>query len=85
MESSSKYLSQVVKNNIPEQLLSMARTIRTYFRQPNRNNTWIRNPFFCDMEKTENLTKQEQDELIDLMNNGTIKNIFNDKNYLIFG
>lgn len=62
----------------------MARTLRKYFHQPDPNNTWIRNPFFCNIEKIENLSEQEQDELIDLVNNGTLKNIFNDKKLIDF-
>jgi len=62
----------------------MARTLRKYFHRPDPNNTWIRNPFSCDIEKIENLFEQEQDELIDLVKNGTIKNIFNDKRLMSF-
>jgi hypothetical protein len=57
----------------------MARILRKYFHQPDSNNTWIRNPFSCDIEKIENLSEQEQHELIDLVTNGTMKNVFNDK------
>jgi len=53
----------------------MARTFRKYFHQPDPNNAWIRNTFFCDIEKIENLSEQEQDEFIYLVNNGTMINI----------
>jgi len=69
---------------ISEHLLSIARILRKYFHQPDPNNTWIRNPFFCDIEKIENHSKQEQYELIDLVNNGSMKDIFNDKKLIDF-
>ncbi|XP_025207725.1 zinc finger BED domain-containing protein 5-like, partial [Melanaphis sacchari] len=63
LESSCECLSQEVKSEISEHLLSMAKILRKYFHQPDPNNTWIRNPFHCDIEKIENLSEQEQDEL----------------------
>jgi len=62
----------------------MAKILRKYFHQPDPNNTWIRSPFSCDIEKIENLSEQEQDELIDLVTNGTMKNIFNNKKLIDF-
>jgi len=79
LESSCECLSQEVKSEVSKHLLSMARILRKYFHQPDSNNTWIRNPFSCDIEKIENLSEQEQHELIDLVTNGTMKNVFNDK------
>uniref|UniRef100_A0A2S2QJW1 Zinc finger BED domain-containing protein 5 n=1 Tax=Sipha flava TaxID=143950 RepID=A0A2S2QJW1_9HEMI len=84
LESSCECLSQEVKSKISEHLLSMAKILRKYFHQPDPNNTWIRNPFSCDIEKIKNLSEQEQDELIDLVTNGTMKNIFNDKKLIDF-
>ncbi|XP_050528105.1 zinc finger BED domain-containing protein 5-like [Daktulosphaira vitifoliae] len=71
LESSCECLSQEVKSEISEHLLSKAKILRKYFHQPDPNNTWIRNPFSCDIEKIENLSEQEQDELIDLVTNAT--------------
>jgi len=51
LESSCECLSQEVKSEISEHLLSMAKILRKYFHQPDPNNTWIRNPFSCDIEK----------------------------------
>jgi len=65
--------------------LSMGRTLRQYFHQLDPNNTWIRNPFLCDIEKIKKLSKQEPDEFIDLVNNRKMKNIYNDNNQLIVG
>ncbi|KAL4147955.1 hypothetical protein QTP88_002268 [Uroleucon formosanum] len=62
----------------------MAKILRKYFHQPDPNNTWIRNPFSCDIEKIENLSEQEQDELIDWVTNGKMKNIFGDKKLIDF-
>lgn len=84
LESSCECLSQEVKSEISEHLLSMAKILRKYFHQPDPNNTWIRNPFHCDIEKIENLSEQEQDELIDLVTNGEMKNIFDDKKLIDF-
>ncbi|XP_025192680.1 zinc finger BED domain-containing protein 5-like [Melanaphis sacchari] len=84
LESSRECLSQEVKSEISEHLLSMAKILRKYFHQPDPNNTWIRNPFHCDIEKIENLSEQEQDELIDLVTNGEMKNIFDDKKLIDF-
>jgi len=84
LESSCECLSQEVKCEISEHLLSVTKILRKYFHQPDPNNTWIRNPFSCDIEKIENLSEQEQDELIDLVTNGTMKNIFNDKKLIDF-
>ncbi|KAL5246209.1 hypothetical protein ACI65C_013617 [Semiaphis heraclei] len=84
LESSCECLSQEVKSEISEHLLSMAKILRKYFHQLDPNNTWIRNPFHCDIEKIENLSEQEQDELIDLVTNGEMKNIFDDKKLIDF-
>ncbi|KAL4126234.1 hypothetical protein QTP88_010460 [Uroleucon formosanum] len=84
LESSCECLSREVKSEISEHLLSMAKILRKYFHQPDPNNTWIRNPFSCDIEKIENLSEQEQDELIDLVTNGKIKNNFGDKKLIDF-
>jgi hypothetical protein len=81
--SSCECLSQEVKSKISEHLLSMTKILGKYFYQPDPKNTWIRNLFFYVIEKIENISEQEQDELIDLITNGTMKNIFNDKK-LIF-
>ncbi|XP_022161684.1 zinc finger BED domain-containing protein 5-like [Myzus persicae] len=62
----------------------MAKILRKYFHQSDPNNTWIRNPFYCDIEKIENLSEQEEDELIDLVTNGKMKNIFDDKKLIHF-
>ncbi|XP_060874738.1 zinc finger BED domain-containing protein 5-like [Metopolophium dirhodum] len=67
-----------VKSEISEHLLSKAKILRKYFHQPHPN------PFSCDIEKIENLSEQEQDELIDLVTYGTMKNIFNDKKLIDF-
>jgi len=54
--------------------LSISRTLRKYFHRP--DPVWVgyvdKKSIFCDIEKIENLS--EQDQLIDLVNNGTIKN-----------
>lgn len=54
------------------------------FHQPNPRVTLIKNPFNCDVEKIENLSGRKQDEFIDLMYNGTMKNIFNDGKLIVF-
>lgn len=48
--------------------------LRKYLYQLYSNNTWIKTLFLYDIDKIENLSEQEQEELSDLVNNETINN-----------
>lgn len=68
-----------------EHLRNMSHTLREYFPEPNPNDRWIRNPFSCpDIEKISSLSEEEQDQLVDLSSNGSMKPTFNDKKIIHF-
>lgn len=84
LESLCKCFLQKIMNEKSDHMLNMTKTLRKYVHQLNLNNKEIRNLFLCDIKKIKNLFKQEQEELTDLIHNGTIKNIFNNKKTNVF-
>lgn len=77
LESSEESLPEQIKSNVAEHLHSLATTFREYFPEPDPGDSWIRNPFSCQViKKIQVLTEEEQDQLVDLSSCGTMKNIF---------
>lgn len=78
LESSEESLPDQIKSNVAEHLRNLATTFREYFPEPDPDNSWIRNPFSCQIiEQIKGLTEEEQDQLVDLSSCGTMKTVFN--------
>ncbi|CAG2058609.1 unnamed protein product [Timema podura] len=73
LESTDEELIPKVKYNIIEHLRDLASSFRNYFLAPNPENSWIRNCFECgDVQ----LTAKEQDALVDMTCDGSLKSVF---------
>lgn len=85
LESTDKKVSEKVKNEISVHLQTLAVSMREYFPAPDPQNSWIRNPF-TSASKIEdlNFTEAEEDQLIDLTNNGMLKNVFDSDKLIDF-
>lgn len=85
IESADVSLPQQFIVEIAEHLRGLSATFGEYFPELDSNYDWVRNPFTCrDIERISTLTDKEQDELVDLTSNGTMKNVFDDTKLIEF-
>ena len=83
LESSCEKLPEQVKIELSVHVNTLAGRLREYFPAPDLKNNWIRNPFTSKIEDL-NLTEEEEDQLIDLSSNGTLKTVFNTEKIIEF-
>lgn len=77
LESSEESLPDQIKCIVAEHLRTLASIFREYFPESEPGDSRIQNPFSCQViDKLQDLTKEEQDQLVDLSSRSTIKNIF---------
>ncbi|CAI6357184.1 unnamed protein product [Macrosiphum euphorbiae] len=79
LELTEEELSGEVFKYIKQHIEDLQRSFRDYFPVPDTNRNWIRHPFEIDITQINGLTSLEEDDLIDISTNGSLKLQFNQK------
>ncbi|XP_025414328.1 zinc finger BED domain-containing protein 5-like [Sipha flava] len=79
LELTKKELSGEVSKNIKQHIEDLQRSFRDYFLVSDTNRNWIRHPFEIDITQINGLTSLEEDNLIEISTNGSLKLQFNQK------
>jgi len=79
LELTEEELSGEVSKYIKQHIEDLQRSFCDYFPVPDTNWNWIRHPFEIDTTQINGLTSLEEDNLIEISTNGSLKLQFNQK------
>ena len=73
---SNDNLSEEIRNLFIQHLQGLKNSFRDYFPLPDVNNKWIRDPFHVDVKNVKDLTSNEENSLVELSCDTSLRSSF---------